>query len=369
MTAASRKGSADGRTSDVESQITLLERGNGEGDIDFGDGKSLHVSSLSKIFFPKPGVTKGALMRYYVRIWPALQPHVRDRPLVLKRYPNGVGRPMFFQQNAGQHVPDVVRVETLNTVDEGPKARLIGGDLPTLLYTVQLGAIEVHPWLSSLPDADAADRCLIDLDPGDDVPFTSVVSLARDVLAIATQCGLPMALKTSGSSGMHLVIPLPSRTPYEVSAQLAQLIARATTAHRSDLATVERSIRARPAGTIYVDALQNARGKSMACAYSVRATDDATVSTPVRARELTSKLRTSAFTVRTLPARVNRTGDLWGDALRQRPTAKSIRTAMTVLEQVLEDAPPTTKPPRSVKRSRGAPGARSATGHPRTQHT
>ena len=334
MPSASRKASADGRTSDVESQITSLERGNSDGDIDFGGGKKLHVSSLSKVFFPTNGITKGALMRYYARIWPVLQPHVENRPLVLKRYPNGVGNPMFFQQNAGSHVADDVRVETLNTVDEGPKPRIIGGDLLTLLYTVQLGAIEVHPWLSRLPDADAADQSLIDLDPGDDVPFSSVVTLARDVLAIATQCGLQMALKTSGSSGIHLVIPLPPRTPYDVSAQLAVLIARATTAHRPDLATVERSIRARPAGTIYVDALQNARGKSMACAYSVRATGDATVSAPVRERELTSKLRTSAFTVRTVPARVSRAGDLWGAALRDRPTAKSLRTAITALEQL-----------------------------------
>jgi bifunctional non-homologous end joining protein LigD len=368
MSPASRKSSSDAPGTDIESQLQAIERGDGEGNLDFGRGKKLHVSSLAKEYFPKIGVSKGALMRYYARIWPVLQPHVEGRPLVLKRYPDGVGSAMFFQQNAGPHVPDAVRVETLKTVDEGPKPRIIGGDLLTLLYTVQLGAIEVHPWLSRIPDVESADRCLIDLDPGDDVPFSSVVALARDVREIAKQCGLPMALKTSGSSGIHLVIPLPPRTSYDVSAQLALLIARASVAHRPELATVERSIRARPAGTIYVDPMQNARGKSMACAYSVRAREDATVSAPLRERELTAKLRTNAFTIGTMPARVARTGDLWGDALSERPSAKSIRNAMTALEQVLEEAP-ATKPRRNAKRSdAGGEGARTSTGRRRKQH-
>jgi bifunctional non-homologous end joining protein LigD len=353
MPATPRKSSLDHPRVVVESQLLAIERGDGEGDIDFGRGKKLHVSNLAKEYFPKIGVSKGALMRYYARIWPVLQPHVDGRPLVLKRYPDGVGGQMFFQQNAGQHVPDSVRVETLKTQEEGPRARIIGGDLLTLLYTVQLGAIEVHPWLSRLPDVEAADRCLIDLDPGDDVPFSSVVALARDVREIARQCAVPIALKTSGSSGIHLVIPLPPRSSYEVSAQLAQLMARAVVAHRPELATVERTIRARPKGTIYVDALQNARGKSMACAYSARAREDATVSAPLRERELAPTLRIETFSIRTMPARVARTGDLWGDALATRASAATIRKALAALEQVLEDAPATTKPKRGAKRSRG----------------
>jgi bifunctional non-homologous end joining protein LigD len=237
-----------------------------------------------------------------------------------------------------------------------------------MLYTVQLGAIEVHPWLSRLPDIEAADRCLIDLDPGEGVPFTSVIELARDVRAIVEQCAVPVALKTSGSRGIHLVIPLPPRTTYDASAQLAQLIARAAAAHRPDLATVERSKGARPEGTIYVDAMQNARGKSMASAYSVRAKDDATVSAPLREKELTSKLRATAFTLRTMPARVARTGDLWGDALGERPSAKTIRNALIALEQVLDGAPATTKPQRATKRSSsGGKNARTASGSRRKQ--
>ncbi|MEO6527182.1 MAG: non-homologous end-joining DNA ligase [Gemmatimonadaceae bacterium] len=318
--------------SDVESQLRAIERNDDDGELDLGRGKRLRVSSLSKPFFPDVGVTKGGLMRYYTRVAPWLLPEMEGRALVLKRYPNGVAGPMFFQQNAGEHVPDDVRVATLDTVEKGAKPRVVGGDLLTLLYTVQLGAIEVHPWLSRVVDVDAPDRCLIDLDPGDDVPFDAVVALAREVAHIAEGCGLPVGLKTSGASGMHIVIPLPPRTTYENSAALALRLANAVVAANPDVATVERSVKARPKKSIYVDALQNARGKSMAAPYSVRANAAASVSAPLRARELTSRLRIEAFTVATMPARLARAGDLWEDAIATRPTARAIARAMTALE-------------------------------------
>ena len=357
--------------SGVDSQLRAIERSDGTGTLEIDSGISLRVSSLAKPYFPEVGVTKGALMRYYTRIWLVLQPHLQDRALVLKRYPDGVGGPMFFQQNAGAKVPSVVRVETLETEDEGPKPRIIGGDLATLLYTVQLGAIEVHPWLSRVGDTRSPDRCLIDLDPGDDVPFSEVVSLARDVRDIIGQCGLSAAVKTSGSSGIHLVIPLPPRTSYEKSAQLALQIARVVVHEQPTRATMERLIKARPTGTIYVDALQNARGKSMAGAYSVRARAEATVSAPIRERELSARLRTAAFTVSTMPARVARLGDLWGDGLSSVPASRTLTTAMAVLEKVLndtaDDAPPSTKPAREKRRSsEGGSGAR-ATGKRRSR--
>ena len=317
----------------IEAQLRALERGDGEGEISFGRGATLHVSSLSKPFFPKAGVTKGGLMRYYSRVAPMLLPQIEGRALVLKRYPDGVAGPMFFQQNAGEHVPDVVRVATLDTVEQGAKPRIIGGDLATLLYTVQLGTIEVHPWLSRVDDVDTPDRCLIDLDPGDDVPFTDVAALAREVARIAEEQGLSVALKTSGASGIHIVLPLPPRTSYETSAELAQRLADAVVAANPETATVERSIRARPKKTIYVDALQNARGKSMAAPYSVRARPAASVSAPLRPRELTGRLRIDAFTVSTMPARLTRVGDLWGDAIATRPTARALARAMAGLQE------------------------------------
>lgn len=325
---------------DVEAQLRALERNGGEGELSFGRGETLHVSSLGKTFFPDAGITKGDLMRYYTRVAPMLLPEIEGRALVLQRHPDGVDGPMFFQQSAGEHVPDVVRVETLDTVDLGEKPRIIGGDLPTLLYTVQLGAIEVHPWLSRVNDILAPDRCLIDLDPGDDVPFSRVVALAREVARIAEACGLTVALKTSGASGIHIVLPLPPRTSYETSAALALGLARAVVAADPEHATLERGIKARPKGSIYVDALQNARGKSMAAPYSVRAKPAAPVSAPLRERELTSRLRIETFTVKSMPARLTRTGDVWGDAIATRPSVRALGRAMATLQDVSAASPP-----------------------------
>jgi len=325
---------------DVDAQLRALERGDGEGELSFGRGATLHVSSLSKPFFPKAGVTKGALMRYYTRVAPMLLPQIEGRALVLKRYPDGVAGPMFFQQNAGEHVPDIVRVATLDTVELGTKPRIIGGDLPTLLYTVQLGTIEVHPWLSRVDDVDVPDRCLIDLDPGDDVPFADVAALAREVARIAEGHGLAVALKTSGASGIHVVLPLPRQTTYETSAELAMRLADAVVAANPETATVERSIKARPKGSIYVDALQNARGKSMAAPYSVRARPVAPVSAPLRPRELTRRLRIDAFTVNTMPTRLTRVGDLWEDAIATRPTARALARALAGLQDASTAPPP-----------------------------
>ena len=341
----------------VELQLEAIERGGGTGELELGRGITLHVSSLGKSYFPDARVTKGALMRYYARVAPVLLPHLKGRPLVLKRYPEGIDGPMFFQQDAGPHVPDVVRVQLLATEDKGKRMRIIGGDLATLLYTVQLGAIEVHPWLSRVDDIDSADRCLIDLDPADDVPFADVVALARDVLRIVDECGLSAAVKTSGSTGIHVVLPLPSHTTYADSALLATRIAELTALRRPERATVERSISRRPSGTIYVDALQNARGKSAASAYSVRARAAATVSAPVHAAELTGRLRMSAFTTRTVPARIEQLGDIWGEALRARPTARTLARAMQTLEDALE-APARSAAPSRATRGRG--GGRNA---------
>lgn len=346
-----------GRSRDIEAQLEEIEKGGGNGALTLAPGATLNVSSLGKVFFPETGVTKGGLMRYYTRVWPFIERHVKDRPLVLKRYPDGVGGPLFFQQNAGTHVPDIVRVEKITTKEDGPKDRIIGGDLATLLYTVQLGAIEVHPWLSRCSDVSSADRCLIDLDPGDDVPFSGVVALAKEILRIADKCELPVAVKTSGASGIHLAIPLPPRTTYETSLRLAGLLSRAVSAQHPDLATVERSIKSRPAGTVYVDAMQNSRGKSMAAPYSARARADGTVSTPVSRRELTARLRIGTFSVRSVPARVMRIGEIWGEALGRAPTPRTVAKAIVALEEVVGTAP---DDPSARTRKRSTVGGRSA---------
>jgi bifunctional non-homologous end joining protein LigD len=299
----------------VEQQLARIERTGGDGEITFPDERTLRVTSLDKVSFPRDGITKGGLMRYYARVAPVLLPILADRPLALKRHPDGIGGPSFFQQNATKYPPEV-RVEKIKT--EGGKAapRFIGGDLLTLLYLVQIGTIALHAWQSRVGSLDYADYSTIDLDPGEGVRFERVVELARMFGERIRELNLVAAVKTSGSRGIHIAIPLPAGTTFDTSTRFAARLAAPIVGAWPDLATLERLIENRPRGTIYVDVQQNARGKSVVSAYSVRARNLAPVSAPLRWPELTGRLRLERFTVRTMPRRLARVGDLWGDALR-----------------------------------------------------
>jgi bifunctional non-homologous end joining protein LigD len=315
---ASRGSTADRgpRTSDrIVQQLTDIERRGGDGNLTFENGLSLRVSSLDKLYFPRDGVTKGDLMRYYATVAPVLLPILADRPLALKRYPEGIEGQSFFQQNATKY-PRGVRVERIGTEAGSQAPRFIGGDLPTLLYLVQLGALAVHAWQSRVGSLDDADYSTIDLDPDEGVRFGRIVELARMLGARIRSLGLAAALKTSGSRGIHIAIPLPPGTSFAASTRLAERLAGEIVEAAPEIATLERHIEKRPKGTIYLDVQQNARGKSVVSAYSARARRGATVSAPLRWPELTGTLRLDRFTVRTMPRRLTRVGDVWGDVLR-----------------------------------------------------
>ena len=301
--------------SPLAEQLTAIERSGRDGVLSFEDGRTLRVSSLDKVYFPRDGITKGDVMRYYVAVAPVLLPIIADRPLGLKRYPQGIEGQPFFQQNATKY-PRGVRVERIRT-EAGTRApRFVGGDLPTLLYLVQLGTIALHTWQSRVGSLDDADYSTIDLDPGEGVRFARVVEIARMFRERIADEGLRAAVKTSGSRGIHIAIPLPPGTSFAASTRLAGRLAEGIVRDRPELATLERHIENRPKGTIYLDVQQNARGKSVVSAYSVRARRGATVSAPLRWTEVTGRLRLDRFTVRTMPRRLTRVGDVWGDVLR-----------------------------------------------------
>ena len=262
-------------------------------------------------------------MRYYATVARVMLPTIEGRPLILKRYPNGIEGPSFFQQNM-KDVPEGVRTARVKTEGGRTGERIVGGDLLTLLYTVQIGTIAVHAWQARVDSRRFADTTTIDLDPGEGVSFSQVVLLARHLKEEMDRAGLRGAVKTSGSSGLHIVLPMPAETTFDVAAAVAQRLAeRVTTLHR-DIATLERSIRARPKGSIYVDAQQNAEGKSVVAAYSVRARRGATVSAPLEWSELRRTLRLESFTIETMPVRLRRIGDIWGAAMKRRNTKRVI---------------------------------------------
>ena len=307
-------------------QLDWIEHeGGGEGMLALGAGCTLAVSRLGKVFFPAvPGgrpLTKGDLFRYYASIAPYLLPTIADRPLVLRRFPNGITRPAFYQQRVPGPAPRGVRIERV-AAGKGPEStaepRLIGGDLVTLLYIVQLGAVSVDPWHARVGSLDTPDYTIIDLDPGPRATFRRVIDVARWVKEELDSRGLVAALKTSGATGLHVVLPLVSGTPEDAARLVAEIVATAVAERHPRDATVTRSVRARGAATVYVDYLQNIRGKTVAGVYSARARPGATVSTPLDWAELRDDLDPAAFTIETVPERVQRLGDLWAPAMRHR---------------------------------------------------
>jgi bifunctional non-homologous end joining protein LigD len=324
---ARKSGGRSARGEPIVEQLEAIAESGGSGVLRFPNGGTLEITSLDKVFFPKDGHTKGDLLRYYATMSEVVLPVIEDRPLVLKRYPNGIHGQSFYQQKAGEEVPDGVRVEIVKNDEGEEQRRFIGGDLQTLLYTIQLGAVSFDPWHSRIQSCDYADYTILDLDPGPRAHFDRVVDVALWVKEELDALGLRGAVKTSGSSGIHVYLPLPPGIPNEAALLLAQLIATRVAEKHPKEATTERSVKARPPASVYVDYLQNIRGKTVAGAYAVRARDGATVSTPLEWKELNDKLDPRDFTIESVPDRMRRLGDLWAMAMKRRNTARALREA------------------------------------------
>ncbi|HKV52631.1 MAG TPA: non-homologous end-joining DNA ligase [Gemmatimonadaceae bacterium] len=324
-------------SSSILSALDAIEHDGGSGSIDIAPGRSLEVSHLDKVFFPDVGVTKGDVMRYYVRAAPFVLPTVADRPLVLKRTPDGVGGELFFQQNAPESVPHGVRIENVAARGEAQR-RFVGGGLDTVLHVVQLGCISIDPWMSRFGSLDTPDYAIIDLDPGPLAPFKLIVRVARWLEETLSDLGLHSVPKTSGSRGIHIAIPLPRSTSFHLAIATSQAVAARLVEQHARQTTVERALENRPRGAVYLDCLQNARGKSVAAAYSVRAKPDATVSAPLTWDEVDDSLDPREFTTSTMPDRLDRVGDLWRAGLKQRNSASAVRDASAHADQRLRIA-------------------------------
>jgi bifunctional non-homologous end joining protein LigD len=314
------------RMQPVVDQLRALEDSRRDGTIVLPDGGRLGVTNLAKPFWPKLELTKGDLLRYYATVAPLILPVVADRPLVMKRFPNGVDdRIAFYQQRRQKEQPPPgVRIETLpdelDPIDEQGAERFIGGSLITLLYMTQLAAISQDPWFSRVQSPLDADFVALDLDPGEGATLAQVLDVARWVRDELASMRVPAVPKTSGSRGLHIYIPLPPGTSYESGQLFCQIVATVIAARHPKVATVERMVKKRRRGTVYVDFLQNILGKTLACAYSARASDFAGVSTPLTWEEVEDGVDPRDFTIVTAPARFREIGDLWA-RLRTSKTA------------------------------------------------
>jgi len=309
----------------VVDQLRALEDARKDGTIALPDGGRLGVTNLAKLFWPKLKLTKGDLLRYYATVAPLILPVVADRPLVMKRFPNGVDdRIAFYQQRRQKEQPPPgVRIETLpdelDPIDEQGAERFIGGSLITLLYMTQLAAISQDPWFSRVRSPLDADFVALDLDPGEGATLAQVLDVARWVRDELASMRVPAVPKTSGSRGLHIYIPLPPHTSYESGQLFCQIVATVIAGRHPKVATVERMVKKRRRGTVYVDFLQNILGKTLACAYSARASEFAGVSTPLTWEEVEAGVDPRDFTIVTAPARFREVGDLWARLRTSKP--------------------------------------------------
>jgi bifunctional non-homologous end joining protein LigD len=308
----------------VIEQLRALEDATKDGVILLPTGERLGVTNLAKVFWPRLKLTKGDLLRYYAQVSHLILPAVADRPLVMKRFPNGIDKPAFYQQRSRiEQPPPAVRIETLppegEPISEPDARRFVGGNLITLLYMTQIAAISQDPWFSRVQAPLDADYTALDLDPGEGTPFSKVVDVARWVRDELQSLRVPGVLKTSGSRGLHVYIPLAPGTSYESGMLFCQIIATMIALRHPKTATVERMVRDRPRGTVYVDYLQNILGKTLATAYSARASEFAGVSTPLAWEELDEPLDPREFTIRTAPERFASMPDLWARLRTARP--------------------------------------------------
>jgi len=290
------------------------------------DGHRLKLTNLNKVLFPKDGYTKQDLIGHYDSVAAWLLPHLKDRPLSLKRYPNGIHAEHFFQKDSPASFPDWLRFETIEDV-----RYVLAEDRAALLYLANLGCIDQNPFMSRVGSIGHPDWILIDLDP-QECSFDRIVEaalLVRQKLDILELTGYP---KTTGGDGMHIYVPVQPHYSFEETKSFAEVIARTLAGERPDLFTTPRSVAKRQKNRVYFDYLQNGAGKTIAAPYVVRAYDGAPVATPLRWDEVRLGLYPTQFTIRNAAQRFEAAGDLFQGVLRKPQT---LDRAVLLLEKLV----------------------------------
>ena len=270
-------------------------------------GRDVTVTNRDKVFFPRSGMTKGDLVDYYVAVAPAVLPHVRERVMLMLRYPNGVDGPFFYQKRVSVPHPEWLETYTI----EFPSGRTadfpVVNDAAALAWIANLGCIDLHTWSSRIGDVEKPDYLLIDLDPRGGDPWSHVRTIALVVKDVMDELGLASWPKTSGSTGIHILAPIVPELPFPEVRRFAKAFAQEVERRVPDIATTTWKVADRTG--VFVDFGQNARDRTIACAYSIRPTQDARASAPLRWDEV-ADVEAADFTLETMPARIATVGDL-----------------------------------------------------------
>jgi bifunctional non-homologous end joining protein LigD len=266
------------------------------------------ITNPKKIFWPDEGYTKADLIAYYEAVAPLLLPYLRERPVVLTRYPDGITGKSFFQKDAPEFVPAWVRTERIYSKEaEREIDYFIVNDAETLRYIANLGTIPLHLWSSRLGSLERPDWLILDLDPKQ-APFGDVVKVARHLHRILDELGLSNYIKTSGATGLHVLIPLGAHYTHEEARTFGRLLALLGVEAAPEIATIARPIRAR-GGKVYIDFAQNGHGRTIVAPFSVRPLPGAPVSCPLRWDQVTARLDPMRFTIKTIPKQFEKMQD------------------------------------------------------------
>jgi bifunctional non-homologous end joining protein LigD len=277
-------------------------------------------TNTSKIFWPKEGYTKGDVINYYRSMAPYILPHLKDRPLSLKRNPNGINDPGFYQKDAGEYAPEFVKVFPYEN-EEKIIDYIICNNEATLLYLANLGCIEMNPWNNRYNKTDKPDWLALDIDPGDSNTFKQVIQVAQATKKILDKAALTAYCKTSGASGIHIFIPLHAQYDYGIVKNFGAFLMQQLEQMLPDITTLQRT-KSKRGKKIYLDFLQNNRGQTLASVYSIRPVPGATVSAPIKWSELKETLTPSLFTIENMAARVKKMGDLFEPVLSEKNNLK-----------------------------------------------
>jgi bifunctional non-homologous end joining protein LigD len=282
------------------------------------DGREVQLTNLRKIFFPALGLTKGDLLRYYVAVADVLLPHIRDRAMVMKRYPHGASGDFFFMKRAPSPRPAWIAI---CAIDHG-REKIIHfpmiQDRAALLWVVNLGCIDLNQWYARCDDIDRPDYVHFDLDPGVGAGFERVLETALVVREALDSLKMPSFVKTTGSRGLHVYVPIVRGPEQKEAWTFAKALAQELASRHPSIITAEYKVAKRPHARVLVDYNQNAWGRTLASIYSPRPRPEATVSTPVTWKEVERGIRIEDFTMANVPARVSRKGDLWKPMLEAR---------------------------------------------------
>jgi bifunctional non-homologous end joining protein LigD len=288
------------------------------------DGKRFRLTHLNKPYFPEPGFTKRHLLAYYYRMADYILPFLQDRPLVLRRYPDGVQGQAFFQKNLREGVPDWLETIAIHSEGKGDEIHYaLANHRASLLFLTNLGCIDHNPWSSRRDDLEHPDYFFFDLDPSEGTEFSVVVEVARALCERLGALGMKFFLKTSGATGLHIYLPVVRGYSYKQLRAFAGVIAHLAAADLPKKVTFEHSVSRRRPGTVLMDVDQNAEGRPLAAAYSVRAFPQASVSAPLLPRELRATLRPQKFNLKSMPARIRDKGDLWANFWNSRQKIES----------------------------------------------